>query len=210
MTNSPVDLTPPAGAAPADEPAPSVGPPKWVVPWLLTGGGAIGFVAAFVLAVERYKLLIDSSYTPSCSINKVLSCGSVMSQPQAALFGFPNPYLGIAGFAIVGTLGVVLLTGAKLPRWVWLGLQVGVTLAAVFLHWLMYQSVYSIGALCPYCMVVWAVTIPMFWYVTLYNLTPAPAFLRSTMEVLNRYHVVVIAAWALFVTGIILTRFWLG
>ena len=29
------------------------------------------------------------------------------------------------------------------------------------------------------------------------------------MEVLSRYHVVVIAAWALFVTGIILTRFWL-
>ncbi len=75
---------------------------------------------------------------------------------------FPNPLLGIASFAVVTTLGVVLLTGAVLPRWVWLGLQAGVTFGVVFVHWLIYQSLYVIGALCPYCMVVWAVTIPLF------------------------------------------------
>ena len=38
------------------------------------------------------------------------------------------------------------------------------------MHWLIFQSLYVIGALCPYCMAVWAVTIPICWYVTLHNL----------------------------------------
>jgi len=38
-------------------------------------------------------------------------------------------------------------------------------------HWLIFQSLYRIGALCPYCMVVWVVTITVFWNVTLHNLT---------------------------------------
>lgn len=36
--------------------------------------------------------------------------------------------------------------------------------------WLQYQSLYEIGALCPYCMVVWSVTIPIFIWVTARNL----------------------------------------
>ncbi|WP_432940493.1 vitamin K epoxide reductase family protein [Kribbella sp. CA-253562] len=198
MTNA--DLT----TAAAESTAPIDGPPA-ALRWLLAAGGAIGFLAAFVLTVERFHLLTDPNYTPSCSINSVLSCGSVMVTPQAAIFGFPNPLLGIGGFAIVTTLGVVLLAGARLPRWIWLGLQAGVTAAAVLIHWLIYQSIYTIGALCPYCMVVWAVTIPMFWYVTLYNFRRT-RWVRS----LTGYHTVVIGAWALFVLGIILTRFWLG
>ncbi|TWD73226.1 putative membrane protein [Kribbella amoyensis] len=201
MTNAPVDLTDPASS---ESPTQS-GEPGRGLRWLLAVGGAIGFLAAFVLTVERYKLLVDPNYDPTCSINTVLSCGSVMTKPQAAIFGFPNPLLGIAGFAIVTTIGVVLLTGARLPRWFWLGLQGGVTAAAVLIHWLIYQSIYSIGALCPYCMVVWAVTVPMFWYVSLYNLR-GTAVARS----IGRYHAVVLAAWALFLTGIIVTRFAVG
>ena len=48
-----------------------------------------------------------------------------------------------------------------LPRWYWVGLAVGTLLGVVFIHWLIFQSLYRIGALCPYCMVVWAVTIPL-------------------------------------------------
>ena len=39
-----------------------------------------------------------------------------------------------------------------------------------FVTWLQYETIFRIHALCPYCMVVWTVTIPMFWYTTLYNL----------------------------------------
>src|SRR3546814_14651670 len=95
-----------------------------------------------------------------------MSCGSVMSTAQAELFGFPNPLLGIVGFTVVVVTGAVLLGGARLPRWYWLGLQVGVTFGMGFVAWLIFQSVYRIRALCPYCMVVWAVMPLMFWFVT--------------------------------------------
>ena len=141
-----------------------------LLPWLLIVGGGIGLVAAFVLTIEKIALLKDSDYIPTCSINPVLSCGSIMKTEQAEVFGFPNPLLGVAGFAVVVTIGVVLATDAALPRWCWLGLQAGVTFGVVFVHWLIFQSLYVIGALCPYCMAVWAVMIPIFWYTTLHNL----------------------------------------
>ena len=93
-----------------------------VLPWVLTAGGVLGLTAAFVLTVEKIALLKDPAYVPTCSVNPVLSCGSVMRTPQAGVFGFPNPLLGVAGFAVVTTVGVALLAGARFPRWLWLGL----------------------------------------------------------------------------------------
>jgi uncharacterized membrane protein len=132
-------------------------------------GGLIGFVASAVLLIERIRLAEDSGYVPTCSINPVLSCGNVMESAQAALLGFPNPIIGVAAFPVVITTAVALLAGARLARWYWLGLQAGVTVAFAFICWLVFQSLYRIGALCPYCMVVWTVVIPLFWYVTARN-----------------------------------------
>ncbi|MDX2969195.1 vitamin K epoxide reductase family protein [Kribbella solani] len=171
--------------------------------WLLLLGGAAGLIAAGVLTVEKIALLRDPSYVPSCSINPVLSCGSVMSTDQAEAFGVPNPLLGIAGFAIVTTVGAALLAGARFRRWFWLGLQAGVTFGVVFVHWLIFQSLYRIGALCPYCMGVWAVTIPIFWYVTLHNLRTTRIGLGAA-----RMHGVVLTCWAAVVAGLITARFW--
>lgn len=139
--------------------------------WGLASGGLVGFLAASVLLIERIKLAQDSAYVPSCSINPVLSCGSVMETAQASLLGFPNPIIGVAAFPVVVTTGVVILAGGRLARWYWLGLQAGVTGALGLITWLAFQSVYRIGALCPYCMLVWAMVIPLFWYVTLRNLS---------------------------------------
>jgi uncharacterized membrane protein len=180
---------------------------------VLTLGGAIGFLAAFTLTVEKIALLKNPSYSPSCSINSILSCGSVMTTPQAEVFGFPNPLLGIAGFAVVTALGVVLLTGVALPRWMWWGLQVGVVFGVVFVHWLIFQSLYRISALCPYCMVVWTVMIPAFWYTTVHTLTrgqlPVPAQVRRAAGTVAGYHGVVLTVWYLIIAVLILERFWL-
>ena len=137
---------------------------------LLLVTGLVGFAAAFVLTVEKFWLLTNPFYVPSCTVNATVSCGPVMTSPQAELFGFPNPLLGIAGFAVVAATGAALLAGGRLASWYWSGLQVGVSLAVVFVAWLVSQSLFVIGALCPYCMVVWAVTLTVFWYVTLRNL----------------------------------------
>ena len=186
--------------------------PSRRIGWVLVVGGLIGFAAAFTLLVEKIALLKDPSYVPSCSISPILSCGSIMRTDQAEAFGFPNPILGVAGFAAVTTIGVALLAGATFRRWFWLGLQAGTVFGVTFIHWLIFQSLYRIEALCPYCMVVWAVTIPLFWYTTLHNLRaghlPTPPGLRAVVRNADTYHGVVLTVWFLVIAGLIANRFW--
>ncbi|UOT08549.1 vitamin K epoxide reductase family protein (plasmid) [Rhodococcus opacus] len=205
--------TPPF-ADPAAAPAPHLEPGGGApfarsLPWLLLIGGIVGLAAAFVLTVEKFALAADADYIPSCSLNPVLNCGSVMATEQASVFGFPNSLLGIAGFAVVATTGAGLLAGARFARWYWLGLQFGVTAAAVFVHWLIAQSLYVIGALCPYCMVVWAVTIPIFWYVTLRNLHHGTFTRPVPTEVVSAggNHLLPVTVWVLAVAALVLHRF---
>jgi uncharacterized membrane protein len=179
---------------------------------LLAIGGVIGFFAAFTLTIERFRLAEDPAYVPSCNINPILSCGSVMGKPQAALFGFPNPLLGIGAFAIATTVGLLLASGVGLPRWMRVGLQAGITLGMVFVGWLISQSLYSIHALCPYCMVVWAVVVPMFWTVTIDNLDrgvlAVPAGARGAVRALVEYRLVAIIATYALVLLLVGGEFW--
>lgn len=161
-------------------------------------GGAIGLVAAFVLTLEKIAKLRDPDYVPSCSINPVLSCGSIMDSSQAALFGFPNPLLGLLGFPVVIVTGVVVFAGFTMPRWYALSLLAGMTLAVVFVHWLIWVSLYQVGALCPYCMAVWAVVVPLWWY-TLLNTFELPG--------LRRFHSLILTGWFLVVASLIFIRF---
>ncbi|NLE80887.1 MAG: vitamin K epoxide reductase family protein [Rhodococcus sp.] len=179
------------------------------LPWVLLIGGIVGLIASFVLTVEKFSVAADATYRPSCSINQVLDCGSVMSTEQASVFGFPNPLLGIAGFALVAATGAGLLAGARFTRWYWLALQIGVTAAVVFVHWLIVQSLYVIGALCPYCMIVWAVTFPIFWYVTLRNLHHGTFSRPVRADVVSAAgnHLVPVAVWFLAVTALVIYRF---
>lgn len=79
-------------------------------------------------------------------------------RPQAPARPAPGDGVPFARslLAVVAATGASLLAGARFSRWYWLGLQIGVAAAAVFVHWLIVQSLYVLGALCPYCMVVWA------------------------------------------------------
>lgn len=180
--------------------------------WWLLVGGLTGLTAAGVLLVERIRLAEDGSYVPSCSLNPVLSCGSIMESDQAAVLGFPNPLIGVATFPLLIATGAALLAGARLARWYWLGLQVGVTVGIGFVVWLFFQSLYRIGALCPYCMVVWAVVLPTFWYVTLRNLR-AGAFGETAAQhrltrVLGEWHAPALLTVVLLAVALIGERFW--
>jgi uncharacterized membrane protein len=162
------------------------------LPWLLIVCGSIGLIAAFIITIEKIHLLQDPQFIPSCDLNPVISCGSVMASDQSNAFGFPNPLLGLIGFPVVITTGVLLLMGAQLKRWYMLGLQAGTVFGLFFVHWLFFQSTYRIGALCPYCIAVWVVTITAFWYVLLYNLRHKilglPARLQPVSGFLQRHH----------------------
>jgi uncharacterized membrane protein len=177
--------------------------------WLLLAGGLVGLTAAFVLLLEKIRLIEDPSYVPSCSLNPVLSCGSVMTTDQAAVFGFPNPMLGLVGFAMVTATGAAVLAGATFQRWYWLGLQAGASAGLGFVGWLAFQSLYRINALCPYCMVVWVVTIPVAVRVTVHNVRtgvlPAPSgFIRMLID----YGPLLIVLLYLAIVGLAAGRFW--
>ena len=133
-----------------------------------------------------------------------------MESSQAAVFGFPNPVIGVAGFAALTALGIALIGGANLPRWLWLVVQAGVTFAVGFVHWLFFQSVYEIGALCPYCIVVWLATIPVFLYVTLRNALAGVLGdrIRRIAAGAARNHGVVLTVWLLILTGLVGEAFW--
>ncbi|SDJ96001.1 Uncharacterized membrane protein [Nocardioides sp. YR527] len=180
--------------------------------WGLLLGGLVGLVAAAALLIERFKLAQDSSYTPVCSLNPVVSCGSVMESAQAAVLGFPNPLIGVAAFPVLITTGATILAGARFRSWFWLGLQAGVTAGLAFIAWLVFQSLYRIGALCPYCMVVWIVVIPTFWYVTLHNLRHGVfgerAARSKAAEVADVWHAPILLAAFLAVLALIVVRFW--
>ena len=128
--------------------------------------------------------------------------------PQAAAFGFPNPILGVAGFAVLLTIGVVLLTGAYLPRWFWWGIQAGTTFGVLFVHWLIFQSLYRIGALCPYCMLVWVAAITAFVATTSHSIRtgrlPLPVRLRAAAA----YAPTVVTAWLVAIAALATVRFW--
>ncbi|MCT2020289.1 MULTISPECIES: vitamin K epoxide reductase family protein [Kocuria] len=145
---------------------------------ILLVAGVIGWVASAILVLERLQLYRDPNHVTSCDINPWVSCGQVMGTWQSELFGFPNPLIGIVGFAVVITTAMALLSGARFGRWYWVGLQAGVTAGAVFAIWLWSQALFSIYILCLYCMIVWAAMIPLTILLTVRNLVhgviPAP------------------------------------
>ncbi|MGW3039781.1 vitamin K epoxide reductase family protein [Kitasatospora sp. NPDC001159] len=179
---------------------------------LLFLGGLIGLAASAVLTFDKLRILENPSYVPSCNINPVISCGSVMRTEQAEVFGFPNPLLGLAAFGALAAIGAGLLAGAAYRRWFWLGLHAGTALGVVFTHWLIDQALYDIGALCPYCMVVWATVVVLFWYTTLHNLRtgviPVGPRMRAVVREAARYHWALPVLWAAVIALLVLNRFW--
>jgi uncharacterized membrane protein len=173
--------------------------------WILVAG-VVGLAAALTLTIEKIEILINPDYVPSCSINPVLSCGSVMVTPQASAFGFPNPLIGIVAFSVVVVTGVLALANVRLPRWYWMGLATGTLLGVVFIHWLIFQSLYRIGALCPYCMAVWAITIPLF--VVVASIATQPAESNAFARVLYSWRWSLVALWFTALVLMILVRFW--
>ena len=131
--------------------------------------GIIGFAAAFMLTLDKIHLLENPNAQLSCNFSVLIGCSSNLSSPQGAVLGFPNPLIGLAAWSVVITIGMALLSGARFARWFWMGLNIGLLGAIVFVIWLIGQSIFVLDVLCPWCMVTWAVTIPAFLAVTLYN-----------------------------------------
>ncbi|MZF87156.1 vitamin K epoxide reductase family protein [Streptomyces sp. SID5643] len=176
---------------------------------LLVVTGAAGLLASWIITLDKFKLLQDPDFTPGCSLNPVVSCGSVMESDQAEVFGFPNPMLGLVAYGVVICVGLSLLAGARFPRWYWLAFDAGCLFGVGFVTWLQFESLYRINALCLWCCLAWAATIPLFWYVTSFavrqGFLPAPGAVRRFLDEFTW----VLPALHLGIVGmLVLTRWW--
>ena len=153
--------------------------------------GVLGWYAAFALIIDKIKLLENPEADLDCNFSILVQCGANLDSWQGAVFfGVPNPVWGLGGFVAPIAVGVALLAGARFARWFWIAFAVGVTGALAFCIWLMSQSFFSLGTLCPWCMLVWSVTILLFWTTWLHILShghlPVPERTRRVFTTL--YH----------------------
>jgi uncharacterized membrane protein len=178
---------------------------------LLIVAGVIGLYGSFKLVVEKYDLLEHPTKALNCDINPFVSCSTVIDSVQSHLFGFPNPILGVMGFVAPIAVGVSILAGARFARWYWVAFNVGLFLAWVFVTWLFTQTVFVIGALCPWCMLVWTATIPLFWIFTVWNLAnghlTTNESLRRRMRAFLPYSWIIVLINYLVVVIVIITHF---
>ncbi|ORC22121.1 vitamin K epoxide reductase [Rothia nasimurium] len=176
--------------------------------WFTLLPGLLAFGSAGMLVYERLQIYMDAAHKSVCDINALLNCGTVMRTWQAEAFGFPNPFIGIAGYAIVLTISTALLAGANFARWYWVAMQVGHTLALGFVFWLWYNTTFEINALCLFCMIVWVMQIAIFVKVTTRNIhagvIPAPEAIREAAPNWTWFTIILMY---ILVFGIIFIRF---
>ena len=142
----------------------------------------ISLIASFVLSVDAIKLAADPTAELSCNINEVISCGTVAAAWQSQLFGFPNAVLGLVAEPVVITLAVACLGGVRFPRWFMFAAQVVYTIGLGLAYWLFYQSMFHIGALCPWCLLVTVSTTLVFATLTHVNIRDHNLFMPARLQ----------------------------
>jgi uncharacterized membrane protein len=151
---------------------------RWIFSTMLFSA-FLSLTASFVLSVDALALAADPQASLSCNINSVISCGTVGASWQAHLFGFPNAYLGLMAEPVVITIAAASLGGVRFPRWFMFSAQVVYTLGLIFAYWLFSQSMFVIGALCPWCLLVTVSTTLVFATLTHVNIRDGNLYLPS-------------------------------
>lgn len=175
-------------------------------------GSILGLFAAFASSVELTNGLKNPEYHALCSINPVISCGSVLDSKQGFVFGFSNSYIGMIAFSII--LGVVasLIAGAKLEKWFWKALTIGLVPGIILMLWLMFQSLFVINNLCIYCMITWVAMSTVFWYSVVKNLElenfGKSKSVKKFSGFVAQHHLDILCGWFLLVILTILWKFW--
>lgn len=173
----------------------------------------VSLLASFVLSIDALRLAENPNLVLSCDLNAILSCGTVAQSWQASLFGFPNAFLGLVAEPVVITIAVASLGGVRFPRWFMLSAQVVYTLGVVFAYWLFAQSMFVIGALCPWCLLVTVSTTLVFTTLTHVNVRDGNLYLPERVQAkaeaaINReVDVIVVWLWILFLVAAVAAKY---
>lgn len=182
--------------------------PPLLLGWYLVFAALVGIYSSAMVTIDRIRSLEDPGFIAPCDINHVIACSDVMSSPQAEALGFPNTLLGLIGFGMVLAVGVAILAGARFVPWFWFGVEIGSLLAVIAVHWFVHAAVFELRALCLYCMSVWAVSVPIFVYVTAFNFAafgpPESAVVRWCVRLRH----VIAWGWVLALGLVVLAELW--
>ena len=180
------------------------------IPYILILTAIVGLIASFTLTVEHINIIKDPNHNLSCSIDPVLACGPIMNSKEATAFGFPNPLIGLVTFGAQLLLGVVMLAGGRMKSWFWKLYGLSVAGGMLFTIWLIWHSLYVIGAICIYCFAVWVVMIPVTWYLFQYMLAEKHLTLSSKrlQTFIRKHHGDILVVFYIVLIGLILIRFW--
>ncbi len=179
----------------------------------MLAGALVSLFAAFVLAIDALALAADPNTALSCNINAVLSCGTVALSWQAEAFGFPNVFLGLMFEPMVITMALIGISGVKLPRWLALVEQVIYLFATAFAVWLFYQSMFVIGAMCPWCLVITLATPLIFLTLLHYNIREdniwrtGKARERARKFVRNHYDLYAFIGWIVLIVAMLVIKY---
>jgi len=173
----------------------------------------LSLMASFVLSIDAVRLAGNPAADLSCNINSVISCGTVGTSWQAHVFGFPNAFLGLVAEPVVITLAVAALGGVRFPRWFMFAAQIVYAIGFGFAYWLFYQSMFHIGALCPWCLLVTISTTLVFATLTHVNIRDnnlyLPARLQTALAAGLRANLdlVIVVIWLLIVVLAVVVKY---
>lgn len=184
----------------------------WIFSTMLISS-CLSLIASFVLSVEAITLAANPDADLSCDISAVISCGTVGTSWQSHLFGFPNAFLGLVAEPVVITVAVASLGGVRFPRGFMFAAQIVYTLGLIFAYWLFYESMFHIGALCPWCLLVTVSTTLVFATLTHINIRDANLFLPARTQtalataVRINLDLMAVVIWMLALTLMILVKY---
>ena len=180
---------------------------------IMLASGLAALTAAFVLTLEKFHLYEDPNAVLSCSINIVLNCSTVMQTWQSSVFGFPNMIIGLMAYSVIVTIAVAGLWGVQFPRMFLIIKNFTVLLGTIFAYWLLFQSVYVIEVLCPWCLIVTTSTTLIFSTLLHYNLkTNVFNLSKKHNDKVQRflsggYHQMIVLSWIALMVVLIILKF---
>lgn|GEM_PF-2052578 len=110
-----------------------------------------GIALTTIQIVEKISILNDPFTSLACDVNSTLSCSNVLSAWQSSVLGPPNALIGAVMFALLASAALAGLLGGALSR-AYLALMWALAvLFLCFASWFMFETAFSIGAVCIWC-----------------------------------------------------------
>ena len=145
----------PVREAVAEDAGPAV-PPLWLqlTTWILSLGG-LG--VSIYLTIAHYSTAVIRA----CPATSTINCEKVTTSPQSIVLGIPVAVLGLAFYVFMAAANSPWAWRMSWPpvRWARLG---SVVIGILFVLYLVYTELFTIGAICLWCTSVHVITFILF------------------------------------------------